>query len=290
LVYALRCDGCKSFLSLFDGDSWHVLEATTTGSLAWIFSEPKQSDGTCLYTTADDDVLPFEPLLPRSKGHITAVPSRHEDLVAPPLPTHAPPSGKDEGGGGAGKSKVSKHKTTSSTCSGSGKGKVYTEADFNYLKVLGRGSFGKVFLAQEKKTGAMSAVKALKKHAVIEGNDVHSAMTEKLVLALPPSPFLTGMKATFQTPTHLFFVMDLVTGGDLMFHLLKVRHPSALFPLVIFVCCLCLCLCLCLSLCRCRRMCRSLWVRACGTGSIYILHVKFHCFLHRLANIVIDRF
>jgi serine/threonine protein kinase len=63
--------------------------------------------------------------------------------------------------------------------------------------VLGKGSFGKVFLAQEKKTGAMSAVKALKKHTVIEGNDLNSCMTEKLVLALSPYPYGARFRERF---------------------------------------------------------------------------------------------
>ncbi len=48
--------------------------------------------------------------------------------------------------------------------------------DFEYLKVLGQGSFGKVFLAREKKTGKHYAVKALKKLSVAEDEDAAATM------------------------------------------------------------------------------------------------------------------
>jgi hypothetical protein len=49
----------------------------------------------------------------------------------------------------------------------------------------------------------------------------HSSYRLTRQIASKHGRFLTGMKGTFQTASHLFFVMDLVTGGDLMFHLLK---------------------------------------------------------------------
>jgi len=95
-----------------------------------------------------------------------------------------------------------------------------TVDSFTYLKVLGQGSFGKVLLAEQKDTGKICAIKVIKKMAVIEDDDIEATMTERRVLALSDHcPFLTGLYATFQGPDKLFYVMELIGGGDLMFHI-----------------------------------------------------------------------
>ncbi|XP_033645213.1 serine/threonine-protein kinase Sgk1-like [Asterias rubens] len=106
-------------------------------------------------------------------------------------------------------------------------------SDFDFLKVIGKGSFGKVLLAKHKHMDKVYAVKVLEKKAIMQRNEQKHIMAERSVLLKNlKHPFLVSLHYSFQTPDKLYFVLDYVNGGELFFHLQRERsfpEPRARF-------------------------------------------------------------
>lgn len=96
--------------------------------------------------------------------------------------------------------------------------------DFDILRVLGKGTFGKVVLARKKDNLEVVAIKILKKEVIMAKDEVAHTMTENRVLQKVHHPFLTELKYSFQTVDRLCFVMEYVNGGELFFHLSRERR------------------------------------------------------------------
>ncbi|KAH9094702.1 hypothetical protein LEN26_018106 [Aphanomyces euteiches] len=101
-----------------------------------------------------------------------------------------------------------------------------TMKDFELLKVVGQGGFGKVFLAQkvtEPHKGDSYAMKVLKKQHVLSSGLVNTTMAERRILTEISHPFVVKLYYAFQSETKLYLVMDYLSGGSLAMHLRRRR-------------------------------------------------------------------
>ena len=95
--------------------------------------------------------------------------------------------------------------------------------DFKILKVIGRGSFGKVCLVEYLPTHEVYAMKSLKKDVLIEQEQIENTLLEKEILQTIDYPLLCGLVFCFQTEERIYFILPFLSGGELFQHLRKFR-------------------------------------------------------------------
>ena len=88
-------------------------------------------------------------------------------------------------------------------------------SNFIIKGLLGKGTFGEVFLVEKKDTGAQYAMKVLEKKKVMGQNIVRYALTERNVLSLVEHPFIVRLNFAFQTKKKLFLILNFYPCGDL---------------------------------------------------------------------------
>lgn len=92
--------------------------------------------------------------------------------------------------------------------------------DFEYLSLIGRGTFGRVFQVRKKDTKRIYAMKVLSKKEIAIKKEVTHTMGERKILEKSlDCPFLVGLKFSFQSAQELYFVTDYKSGGELFWHL-----------------------------------------------------------------------
>lgn len=91
--------------------------------------------------------------------------------------------------------------------------------DFVTLKLVGKGAFGKVLLVKKRDTQRLYAMKVLSKEMLVQSRAVANTLTEKELLKRFDHPNIVSLKYCFQTTTHLYMVMDYISGGELFYHL-----------------------------------------------------------------------
>ncbi|XP_022261454.1 ribosomal protein S6 kinase alpha-4 isoform X1 [Canis lupus familiaris] len=101
--------------------------------------------------------------------------------------------------------------------------------NFELLKVLGTGAYGKVFLVRKAvghDAGKLYAMKVLRKAALVQrAKTQEHTRTERSVLELVrQAPFLVTLHYAFQTDAKLHLILDYVNGGEMFTHLYQRQH------------------------------------------------------------------
>ncbi|CAD8202103.1 unnamed protein product [Paramecium octaurelia] len=93
------------------------------------------------------------------------------------------------------------------------------KGSFKFLFVLGKGGFGKVWRVELCKTRKQYAMKEMSKAKILSKKSVHSVINERILLSKLRHSFIANIHFAFQDRDHLYLVMDLLTGGDLRYHI-----------------------------------------------------------------------
>ncbi|EHA50720.1 hypothetical protein MCOR27_006973 [Pyricularia oryzae] len=90
---------------------------------------------------------------------------------------------------------------------------------FRLLRVVGRGAFGKVRIVERKDTNLSFALKYIRKDEVVRSESVRNIIRERRMLEHVNHPFICNLRYSFQDIEYMYLVVDLMTGGDLRFHI-----------------------------------------------------------------------
>ena len=93
--------------------------------------------------------------------------------------------------------------------------------DYDKLKTVGLGSYGRVRLCKQKKTGNVYVMKILKKNDIIKQKQVDHVYSEFNILSGLKHPFIVQLLGyNFEDPKYIYFIMEYIQGGEL-FSLLR---------------------------------------------------------------------
>lgn len=95
------------------------------------------------------------------------------------------------------------------------KNRKLTFKDFDMISYLGKGSFGKVFVARKKQTTELYAMKLIPKNLLKTDYSIKSLFTERNILAKSNHPFIVKLRFSFQNQKYVALVMDYMKGGPL---------------------------------------------------------------------------
>ena len=112
-----------------------------------------------------------------------------------------------------------------------------SKTSFTFHYIIGRGGFGKVWKVTYKHTQYTFALKEMSKVKIIDRKSEQSILSERHLLSNLHHPFIVNMLYSFQDKDCLYLLMDLLTGGDLRYHLCKYKNLQKInlnFLLVIY--------------------------------------------------------
>ncbi|KAM7534137.1 hypothetical protein Aperf_G00000115931 [Anoplocephala perfoliata] len=88
-------------------------------------------------------------------------------------------------------------------------------SDFNCIKTVGTGSFGRVCLAQHKRTKQYYAIKILCKAKIVKLKQVEHTLNEKKILSCIDFPLIVALKSHFKDDVNLYMALEFINGGEL---------------------------------------------------------------------------
>ena len=91
--------------------------------------------------------------------------------------------------------------------------------DFDILKLVGQGAFGKVFQVRKKDSGGIYAMKVMKKDRIIEKDQAEYTKAERDILTAVTHPFIVSLRFSFQTTSKLYLILEFINGGHLFFQM-----------------------------------------------------------------------
>ena len=96
--------------------------------------------------------------------------------------------------------------------------------DLIIRRVIGKGAFGKVFMVENKNNGRFFAMKSLRKDMIIDYEQLESTKLEKHILSSSDHPFIVKMQYVLQNDIRVYFLMDLILGGELFTWILNEKR------------------------------------------------------------------
>jgi serum/glucocorticoid-regulated kinase 2 len=96
--------------------------------------------------------------------------------------------------------------------------------DLIIRRVIGKGAFGKVFMVEDQNSGKFFAMKSLRKDMIVDYEQLEATKLEKYILSTSHHPFIVRMQYVLQNELRVYFLMDLILGGELFGLILNERR------------------------------------------------------------------
>ena len=108
-------------------------------------------------------------------------------------------------------------------------------ANFEIIKTIGRGSLGKILLADYKKSNDLYAIKVIRKDQILSDDLIDNILLEKQILTFARNEFILNLSFFFQNKERIYFITPFLKGGDL-YNLLKKKHHLDEYTVKFYTC------------------------------------------------------
>ena len=96
--------------------------------------------------------------------------------------------------------------------------------DFSFIRLIGIGSYAKVYVASKNTNNKLYAIKILNKKWINAKKQENNVKTERTVLGKLDHPFIMKLNYAFQTKKSLYFITQFMHGGELNYHIYNEKN------------------------------------------------------------------